>query len=206
MSGVDTNLDETIRAAPESSAVTLLLERVNGGDGSALNELIPLVYQELRRRAGAYMSAARAGHTLQPTALVHEAFAKLVASGSTRWQTSRHFFHAAAEVMRQVLVDHARATGARKRGGGMRRVGLEDADLPAADAETIEPDWEALDAALGELKKLDERRYRVVMLRYFAGLTDRQIAESLDVSEKTVRRDWATSKTFLKAKMDEARG
>ena len=186
------------------SPVTLLLDRVNRGDRGALDELVPLVYDELRRKAAAYMSRpGNAGHTLQPTALVHEAFARMVGSGGEnagRWQTSRHFFHAAAEVMRQVLVDHARRKGAAKRGGKLRRVDLDAVDVEAADDET---DWEALDRALSELKAMDDRRYQVVMLRYFAGLSDPQIAESLEVSQRTVERDWTTAKAFLRGRVEQ---
>jgi RNA polymerase sigma factor (TIGR02999 family) len=190
-----------------ASPVTEVLERIDRGDRAAVNDLIPLVYQELRERAAACMSASPPGHTLQPTALVHEAFAKIVSSrGPARWQTSRHFFHGAAEVMRQILVDHARAKSAQKRGGGRRHVELEGADVDAAAAAGTcqardDPDWEALDRALVELRGLDERRYRVVMLRYFAGLSEREVADALDVSEKTVRRDWNTARTFLQAAM-----
>jgi RNA polymerase sigma-70 factor, ECF subfamily len=181
---------------------TVLLERLNQGDQKAFDELVPLVYQELRGRAAFCLSGNGNGHTLEATALVHEAFLKLVGRDSS-WKNSRHFYNAAAEVMRQILVSRARARKAIKRGGLARRVEFDDAPARAGDDST---DWEALDAALGELKIVDGRRHQVVMLRYFAGLTDAEVALALDVSEKTVQRDWATAKLFLREKMQNAGG
>jgi RNA polymerase sigma factor (TIGR02999 family) len=181
--------------------VTVLLERLNVGDAAAFDELVPLVYQELRAKARHFLASQPAGHTLQPTALVHEAFLKMAGRGGV-WQGSPHFYNAAAEVMRQVLVSHARAKRARKRSDGRRRVDVADVPALADTADADGPDWEALDAALTELRQRDERRYRVVMLRYFAGLTDAQAAEALGVSEKTVERDWATARVFLRSRME----
>jgi RNA polymerase sigma factor (TIGR02999 family) len=138
--------------------------------------------------------------TLQPTVLVHEALLKLMTGQPTSWENSRHFYNAAAQVMRQIVINHVRANATRKRGGDWARVRLEGVE-PLVVAETA--DWEALDAALDQLKGMDERRHQVVMLRYFAGLTDEQIARSLDVSEKTVKRDWAAARAFLRATMSE---
>ncbi len=186
------------------SDVTLILERINGGDAAAMHQLIPLVYRELRERAAAYMARERTDHTLQATALVHEAFAKLVSGGGVGadrrvpWESSRHFYNAAAEAMRQLLVDHARRHGAEKRGGGLARVELEGLDV-VAPATGV--DWRALDVALIELKKQDERRYQVVMLRYFAGLAEHDVAKVLGISEKTVQRDWKVSRMFLLAQL-----
>ena len=185
------------------SDVTLILERANAGDDQAFRQLVPLVYDELRRRAALCMSGGRADHTLQPKVLVHEAFVKM-AGGRTDWATSRHFFNAAAEVMRQILVDHARRKSAQKRGGGARaRVDLEQAEVAVLE-QGEELDWELLDGALSELERMDARRHRVVMLRYFAGLSDEQIAQCLEVSVPTVRRDWATAKVFLRAHLDRS--
>ena len=182
------------------SDVTVILERINRGDARAMDELVPLVYDELRRKARLYMARERAGHTLQATALVHEAFARMLggspANGS--WESSRHFYNAAAEVMRQLLVDHARRRAAEKRGGGLQRVDLADVDV---EAPLDNVDWEGLDDALSELKKRDERRYQVVMLRYFAGLPEHDVARCLDISEKTVQRDWKVSRMFLLAQL-----
>jgi RNA polymerase sigma factor (TIGR02999 family) len=188
------------------SDLTRILERMNRNEPGAVEELVPLVYEELRRRAHACLSDRRNGNTLQPTALVHEAFLKLTGApdGGASWQGSRHFYNAAAEVMRQIVVSYGRRRRAKKRGGGARRVDLSGVE-PIAE-RAIEPDWDALDQALAELRGLDERRYRVVMLRYFSGLTDAQVARTLEVSEKTVERDWATAKTFLRGRMAELSG
>ena len=188
--------------------VTLILERLNRGDEGALEELIPLVYDELRRRANGRL-AGRNGHTLQPTVLVHEAYLKLAGGRSMNWQGSRPFYNAAAEVMKQIVLNHARAATAQKRGGDRRRVELSGVE-PAIEGggstlDGEETDWEALDRALAELRAMDGRRYQVVMLRYFAGLTDAQAAQTLEVSEKTVERDWAAAKLFLRAALDAER-
>ncbi len=147
------------------------------------------------------MSRERANHTLQGTALVHEAYLKLVGGESMAFESKAHFYNAAAEAMRRILVDHARSHSAEKRGGGRQRMDLDQVDAPA-DVEA-EIDYEKLDGALVKLQSLDERRYKVVMLRYFAGLTEQQIAESLGVTTKTVQRDWNTAKVFLRTQMTE---
>jgi len=194
----------TISREPQTT-VTQILNRVNQGEQEAYRELISLVYEELRRKAWQIMSPAAAGQTLQPTALVHEAFAKLVGSGAERnWQTSRHFFNAAAEVMRQVLLDHAKAKRRQKRGGGVRHVDLQDIDVPLTCEDGANYDWEGLETALHQLKDRDTRRYQVVMLRFFAGLSDGEIASCLEVSEKTVQRDWKAARLFLMAEIDGA--
>ena len=180
------------------SEVTVILERLNAGDAAAFNELVPLVYHELRFRAARYLAARRKEHTLQPTALVHEAFLR-VAGPKAAWKSSRHFHNALAEVMRQVLANHARVKAAEKRGGSITRVELSDVDLAAPDEQV---DFSALDEALQALRALDERRYQVVMLRYFAGLTDAQVAAAAGVSEKTVEHDWATARAFLFAELE----
>jgi RNA polymerase sigma-70 factor (ECF subfamily) len=181
--------------------MTVILERLTHGDAGAAAELVPLVYEELRQRARRHLDHQPDGHTLQPTALVHEAFLKIFSGQPVAWETSRHFYNAAAEVMRQILVDHARRRSARKRGGGRARVELDE--QPTAAVPGADVDWEALDHALNDLRQLDERRYQVVMLRYFAGLTDAQVAASLGLSEKTVERDWRTAKAFLRGRLEE---
>jgi RNA polymerase sigma factor (TIGR02999 family) len=186
------------------SQITEILERVNDGDAAAFDDLVPLVYQELRRRAYRRLSAVKDGHTLQPTALVHEAYLKLAGGRPIAWQGSRHFYNAAAEVMKQIVLNHARASAAQKRGGHHNRVDLAGVDAVVESAG--ETDWDALDRALTELRAMGERRYQVVMLRYFAGLTDAQVAASLGVSEKTVERDWAAAKVFLRATLDATAG
>jgi RNA polymerase sigma factor (TIGR02999 family) len=196
------------------SQITLILERLNRGEGEAYHELVPLVYAELRRRAAQRLWAGRAegrghGHTLQATALVHEVFLRLLPGtpeGPPRdggalaaWQGSRHFYNAAAEVMKQIVLNHAREQAALKRGGALRRVDLAGVEPPVPATPDDPGDWEALDQGLAELKAIDQRRYQVVMLRYFAGLTDAQVAQAVGMSEKTVERDWAAARAFLRA-------
>jgi RNA polymerase sigma factor (TIGR02999 family) len=186
--------------------ITRVLERLNRGEERAFDELVPLVYEELRRRATRRLRPGADHATMEPTALVHEAFIRLMSANPSNWKGSRHFYNAAAQIMRQVLLNHARGKGAQKRGGGRKRVALND--LAGDDAAVVamgdDVDQAALDAAMNELREMDERRYQVVMLRYFAALTDAQVAAALGVSEKTVERDWATARAFLKAKMSQA--
>jgi RNA polymerase sigma factor (TIGR02999 family) len=174
--------------------ITRLLLAWGDGDESALVALTPLVYAELRRRAHRYMSGERAGHTLQTTALVNEAYLRLVDSRNVRWQNRAHFFAVSAELMRRILVDFARSRGYQKRGGGARHVELDEAAVVAGDrgAEMV-----ALDEALKALAELDARQSRVVELRYFGGLTDAEVAEVLNVSVGTVRRDWSLARAWL---------
>jgi RNA polymerase sigma factor (TIGR02999 family) len=174
--------------------ITRLLLAWGDGDESALAALTPLVYKELRRRAHRYMGGERAGHTLQTTALVNEAFLRLVDSQNVRWQNRAHFFAVSAELMRRILVDFARSRGYQKRGGGTRHVELDEAAVVADDrgAEMV-----ALDEALKALAELDARQARVVELRYFGGLSDAEIAEALKVSVGTVRRDWTLARAWL---------
>jgi RNA polymerase sigma factor (TIGR02999 family) len=195
--------------------VTLLLARVGRGDAAASRELFPLVYDELRRQARLCMAGERAGHTLEATALVHEAYVRLTGGAPVGFESGRHFFQVAARAMRRILVDHARARGARKRGaGGPARVdlahvavvapGLDPASAAEADEEAV-LDWDALDRALTKLEQLDERRYQVVMYRYFTGLQVNQVAELLGVDRKTVQRDWEAARAFLLVSMEDER-
>lgn len=174
------------------------MTRIDSGDGAAASELLPLLYDELRRKAAYYLAREAPGNTLQATAIVHEAYMKLVAGGPRNFESRKHFFNAAAEAMRQILVDHARARGAVKRGRGGARVDLDAVDPPAASSVT---DYVALDDALSELKTEDARRYQVVMYHHFAGLQNARIAELLDVSERTVERDWKLAKLCLLGKL-----
>jgi len=182
---------------------------------------VPLVYAELRRRAAQRLWAGRGeghgqGHTLQATALVHEAFLRLLpgtpeasardGGAPAAWHGSRHFYNAAAEVMKQIVLNHARAKAAHKRGGALRRVDLSGVEPPVPPTPDDPGDWEALDQALAGLKAMDGRRYQVVMLRYFAGLTDAQVAQAIGVSEKTVERDWAAARAFLRAAVADSPG
>jgi RNA polymerase sigma-70 factor (ECF subfamily) len=174
--------------------VTRLLVEWGNGDGEALERLMPLVYDELRRLARNYMRRERPGHTIQPTALVNEAYLRLVEQTNIRWQNRAHFFGVAAGVMRRVLCDHARARLADKRGGGAPRVSLVEA-AAVSDGQTA--DILALDEALRELAEVDPRKARVVELRYFGGLSVEETAEVLKVSRSTVLHDWNLAKAWL---------
>jgi RNA polymerase sigma-70 factor (ECF subfamily) len=179
-------------AGDPSSDVTRLLQEWSAGDPSAADRLLPVVYGELHRLAASYLKRERTGHTLQPTALVNEAWLKLAGQGSP-WQNRAHFLGIAAQAMRRILVDHARRKSAQKRGEDGLRVTLAD----VAAKENNEVDLVHLDVALEKLAALDERQARMVTMRFFAGLTVEETAEALGVSEKTVKRDWATAKAFL---------
>jgi RNA polymerase sigma factor (TIGR02999 family) len=174
--------------------LTQLLHEWQQGDTGALDELTALVYDELRRIAHRYVRQERDGHTLETTALVHEAYVRLVGQQKIEWQNRAHFFAVMAQVMRHILIDHARRRHYAKRGGQLQRVSLDDASMmtPARAAELV-----ALDEALVELAKLDPRKGRVVELRYFGGLSLEETAAILDVSIMTVRRDWRAARAWL---------
>jgi RNA polymerase sigma factor (TIGR02999 family) len=174
--------------------VTALLGDWSRGDETALNQLLPLVYAELRRVAGRQLRNERADHTLQPTALVHEVFIRLVDQRQVDWQNRAHFFGVAANVMRRILVDHARRHSAGKRGDGIRRVSIDDAREVAASRDVPVL---ALDHALDRLQKVDADLARLVELRAFAGLTIDEAAHVLSVSPSTAKRDWRTAKAWL---------
>jgi RNA polymerase sigma factor (TIGR02999 family) len=177
-----------------SSPVTELLVRWRGGDRDALEELMPLVYNELRRLAHHYLRQERTGHTLQSTALVHEAYLRLAGQDSPQWQNRAHFFGIAAHVMRQILVEYARGRGAAKRGGDAVTLSLDEAVAltPQRDVDVI-----ALDRALSKLSELDSQQGRIVELRFFAGLTIEDTSEVLGISPATVKRDWVTARAWL---------
>jgi RNA polymerase sigma factor (TIGR02999 family) len=179
--------------SPPPAVVTEVLRAWRGGDPDALERLAPLVYDELHRLARVFFRGERPGHTLQPTALVNEAYLKLVDQRRVRWQNRAHFFAVASSVMRRLLVDHARARGAVKRGAAIT-VSLDGVDVPA-DRGT--PDLLALDTALHKLAALDLRQARLVELRFFGGLTTDEAAVVLDVAAITVKRDWAMARTWL---------
>ena len=174
--------------------ITLLLADLQAGNRSAESRLIPLVYNELRRVAGRYMRGERAGHTLQPTALVHEAYLRLIGQRDVAWQNRSHFYAVAARLMRNVLVDHARARQAHKRGGQERKVTFDEA-LELAGGEST--DLLALDEALTRLAQRDPRQARIVELRFFGGLSEKEAAEVLRISVRTVKRDWAVARAWL---------
>jgi len=174
--------------------VTRTLSALSAGDGRAMGELIPLVYHELRALADIYLRGDRSGHTLQPTALVHEAFLRLVDETAVSRMDRTHFFAIAARVMRRVLVDHARARATDKRGGAFHRVTLHAEVAVTADAEV---DLMTLDDALGRLAELDERLCRVVELRFFGRLTIEETASVLGVSKRSVDSDWELARAWL---------
>ena len=183
------------KSSPNSApSMTELLAAWSDGDRSALDQLTPLVYEELRRMARRQMNRERAGHTLQTTALVNEAYFRLVDQKSVRWQNRAHFFGIAAQIMRRVLCDHARARLADKRGAGALRVSLVEA---AALSDEQTTDVLALDEALRELGEVDPRKARVVELRYFGGLSVEETAEVLKVSRSTVLHDWNMARAWL---------
>ena len=181
-------------ATSATPPVTQLLLAWNQGDKAALDQLIPVIYDELHRLARHYMHREHAGHQLQTTALIHETYLKLIDVRQVEWQNRAHFFAIAARLMRQVLVDFARQQHYQKRGGGEIQVPLEDA--PTVGYQTNE-DVVALDEALHKLAEQDERKSQVVEMRFFGGLTEEEIAEVLHVSTDTVRRDWRLAKAWL---------
>lgn len=174
--------------------VTQLLVRWSEGDKDALEQLMPLVYNELRRLANYYLQRERKDHTLQSTALVHEAFLRLIDQRDVRWQNRAHFFGVASQMIRRILVDHARAHQTAKRGGGAYTLALDDA-LGAEQKRDL--DLVALDDALNGLAHLDPQQARIVELRFFTGLTIEETAEVVGISPATVKRDWNTAKAWL---------
>lgn len=181
-----------------SDNLTGLLIEWRQGDKAALDKLTPLVYDELRRIAHRYVQRERNGHTLQTTALVNEAFVRLAGSENVAWQNRAHFFAVTAQVMRHILIDHARRRRYAKRGGEAQQVSLADADAMTPQRAS---DLVALDEALEELSRLDPRKARVVELRYFGGLSLEETAQALEVSPMTVRRDWRVAKAWLYRRM-----
>ena len=176
------------------SDITLVLRAAGRGDRRASEELLPLVYDELRRLAAIRMARESAGHTLQPTALVHEAWVRMVEDGSRTWENRAHFFGAASEAMRRILIERARRKSRIKHGGGQQRLNIEDLDV--ADAL---PDDKILlmDEALGRLKAEDPETARVVVLKFFGGLSNEEIVEITGTSDRTVRRQWNYAKAWL---------
>ncbi|HEX3320361.1 MAG TPA: sigma-70 family RNA polymerase sigma factor [Terriglobales bacterium] len=182
-----------------SEHITSLLVRWRGGEKAALDALMPLVYDELRRLAHIYLRRERGDHTLQSTALVHEAYARLVGQNLPEWQNRAHFFAVAAQIMRQILVDYARSRRADKRGGSACKLPLEDAD---GDAKVANVDIVALDDALESLARIDPQQSQVVELRFFGGLSIEETSEVLKISPSTVKRDWNTARVWLYRELD----
>lgn len=176
------------------SDITLMLQAVARGERQASSDLLPLVYEELRQLAGARMARESAGQTLQPTALVHEAWLRLVGEGNRNWENRAHFFGAAAEAMRRILIENARRKSRLKRGGDQVRVELEELDLA-----TTTPDDKILliDEALAQLQQEDPEKAKIVVLKFFGGLTNQEVAQTLGVTERTVERQWAFAKAWM---------
>jgi RNA polymerase sigma factor (TIGR02999 family) len=187
--------------AQPAQDVTAILRAWTGGDERALDRLLPVLHEELRRTARAYMRRERSGHTLQTTALVNEVFLRLVDIHQVEWHDRVHFLTMAAQLMRRILVDHARRRGYRKRGGGERPVPLDESAM-------ISPGWSphfiAVDDALNGLAKQDARKAKVVEMRFFGGLSVEETAAALDVSTQTVLRDWSLAKAWLRREMTQA--
>jgi RNA polymerase sigma factor (TIGR02999 family) len=179
---------------PSDRNVTHLLIRWSEGDSAALDALVPLVYDQLRKLAQSYLSREKPGHTLSSTALVHEAYLRLVKQKEVTWQNRAHFFAVAARMMRRILVDHARSHNYAKRGGGAMTITLDETVAPAPEREM---DLVALDDALEALAKLDERQSRMVELRFFGGLSIEETSEVLGISTPTVKREWASARAWL---------
>lgn len=184
--------------SPLASDVTRLLAAWSSGDGAAAEQVMPLVYEELRRLARGYLRRERGDHTLRPTALVHEAYLRLVDETQINWQSRAHFFGLAARVMRRILVDHARRLATAKRGGGAQRVSLTEAgEVPQeGDLNLL-----SLDDALGRLSEDYPRQGKVVELKFFGGMAAAEIGEVLQISERSVERDWEFSRVWLKHRM-----
>ncbi len=185
---------------PSPSNVTQLLHDWSDGDREALDKLIPVVYEELRRQAARYLQRERPGHTLQTTALIHEAYLRLIDQKNVQWQNRAHFFGIAAQMMRRILVDHARGRQAAKRGGSDIKLPLEEGMIVS---EGKEVDLVALDEALDRLTVIDPQQSRVVELRFFSGLSVEETAEVLGVSPRTVKRDWNVAKAWMRREISE---
>lgn len=178
-----------------SQNITRMLKDWSGGKREALDELLPFVYNELHRQASRYLRKERGDHTLQTTALIHEAYMRLIDQNEVEWQNRAHFFAIAAQTMRRILVDYARTRKREKRGGDDVKLQLDDAMNVSTKEKSI--DLVALDEALNRLAEFDERQAKVVELRYFSGMTEEETAEVLDISPATVRRDWNMAKAWL---------
>lgn len=187
--------------APGSNEVTQLLERWSGGDRAALDELIPIVYDELRKMARRCMNGQGVGHTMQTTELIHEAYLRLAPSHDKDWKSRSHFFGVAAQAMRHILVDHARSKNRLRRGGPQQRVTLTD---QTAVLDTRSDEILALEDALMRLFKLDERKGRIVEMKFFGGLNFEEIAEVMQISVITIKRDWSFSKNWLSREISQS--
>jgi RNA polymerase sigma factor (TIGR02999 family) len=187
--------------APKPHEITELLAQWSDGNQTALDRLYPLVYEELRRLARSYMRGERKGHTLQTTALINEAYVRMVDQRNVHWQNRSHFFAISAQIMRRILVDHARRYLHAKRGGGAQKISLDEVLIVAKERSE---EVLMLNEALSNLARLDPRRCQVVEMRYFAGLNNKEIASVLKISENTVMRDWNLARAWLYQQLSEA--
>ncbi|MFN7931716.1 MAG: sigma-70 family RNA polymerase sigma factor [Bryobacteraceae bacterium] len=191
--------------APAPVDITDLLLRWNAGDAGALERLTPVVYDELRRLARALLQRERPGHTLSATELVHEVYCKLVDQNKVDWENRAHFFGAAANIMRRVLVDHAKKKFSRKRGGSARKIAMNGDDILQA-AQFAPEELLVLDTALDALDRIDPRKARVVEMKFFAGMTNKEAASALGTSDATVERDWKMARAWLIQAMNAGNG
>jgi RNA polymerase sigma factor (TIGR02999 family) len=183
-----------------TAEITRILQDWNNGDEDAKERLIPFVYDELKRQARYLMSSERSNHTLQPTALVHEAFLRLSEQTGIQWQNRSHFYGITARLMRQILVDHARLYAAEKRGNHQIHFSIDDVDIPLEErAGSIL----ALDEVLRRLEKLDETQARIVEMKFFGGMNNQEVAASLDISERTVGREWQAARLWLYRELNQ---
>jgi RNA polymerase sigma-70 factor, ECF subfamily len=188
--------------APQSNQVTQLLLDWSRGNRAALDELMPMVYQELRKLASGYLRSERPDHTLQPTALIHEAYLRMIGHDMPEWQSRAHFFGIAARLMRQILVEHARTRHAAKRGGDQQKISLDDA--PQVFAQSDAAELLALDHALTKLASFDERRARILEMRAFGGMSVEETAQALGVSDTTIKREMRLAQAWIRRELDEA--
>jgi RNA polymerase sigma factor (TIGR02999 family) len=186
---------------PQSNQVTQLLLDWSRGNRAALDELMPLVYQELRKLAGGYLRSERPDHTLQPTALIHEAYLRMIGKDVPQWQSRAHFFGVAARLMRQILVDHARTRHAAKRGGDHQKISLDDAPQVFAQADAAE--MLVLDDALTKLAAFDERRSRILEMRAFGGMSVEETALALGISERTIKREMRLAQAWIRRELEQ---
>ncbi|MEO6588223.1 MAG: sigma-70 family RNA polymerase sigma factor [Pyrinomonadaceae bacterium] len=184
----------------QSSEITQILQDWNGGDEDAKERLLPFVYEQLKRQARILMAKERSNHTLQPTALVHEAFIKLSDESGIEWQNRSHFYGIASHLMRQILIQHARMHSADKRGNHKIHFSINDTQIPVEErAGSII----VLDEALERLAEVDERQAKVVEMRFFGGFTNQEIADSMEISERTVKRMWQAAKFWLYRELNQ---
>jgi RNA polymerase sigma factor (TIGR02999 family) len=196
-------MEDSLMPAAAPAEITQVLQQIEGGDRNAVNKLLPLVYDEFKGLAAAYLRRERISHTLQPTALVHEAYLRLVDQTRVAWKGRAHFFAVGAQAMRRVLVDHARYHQRAKRGGGRHRITLAE---ELALSPTRDEDLLAVDEALEKLTKVDKRQAQIVELRFFGGLSVAEVAEVIGVSKRTVENDWTVVRAWLRRELTPTEG